>query len=236
MTMLLTKSAAKLNKSQNDDVLNVIQYLEPDYKPSPLLHAEAIKLFGAIVCPAAGNCRSVCLTRTGRMPMINSVQARLNRTDQLFTEPGLYLMQLKGEITQALGRAIKQNKKLAVRLNGTSDLDFRMIYEAFPQVQFFEYTKRKDLIIKNADIPNVHYTFSYSENAKTSVMKRVSNMGINISVVFKDKLPATYKGIKVINGDAHDRRFEDEQGVIVGLKFKGSAADKAIAIAGGFAI
>ena len=56
------------------------------------------------------------------------------------------------------------------------------------------------------------------------------------SVVFKDKLPSTYKGIKVINGDTHDRRFEDEQGVIVGLKFKGSAADKAIAIAGGFAI
>lgn len=236
MITLLTKQSAKLNKSQNETTLMRIQYLEPDFKPDPIKHAEAIKMFGAIVCPGAGKCREVCLTRSGRMRMTNAVQARLKRTDFLYNNPDLYLMQLKGEIAKELAIATKQNKKLQIRLNGTSDLNFRMIYEAFPTVHFIEYTKRKDLILKNSDLVNVTYTFSNSEKAKKSVLRRVSDMGVNVSVVFKDKLPKRYKGLEVINGDEHDRRNEDKKGVIVGLKFKGTRADLEKAIKAGFAV
>ena len=111
-----------------------------------------------------------------------------------------------------------------------------MIYEAFPMVHFIEYTKRKDLILKNSDLPNITYTFSDSEKSKESVLKRVSAMGVNVSVVFKGKLPKRYKGLEVINGDEHDRRNEDKKGVIVGLKFKGSKADLEKAINAGFAV
>jgi len=40
-------------------------------------------------------------------------------------------------------------------------------------------------------------------------------------VVFKDKLPRTWMSRKVIDGDAHDLRFKDPRGVIVGLVAKG---------------
>jgi hypothetical protein len=42
-------------------------------------------------------------------------------------------------------------------------------------------------------------------------------------VVFEKVLPATYKGIPVINGDESDVRFMDKPGVVVGLKAKGEA-------------
>lgn len=233
---LLTMQSAKLDKSQTDQVLNAIQFLDPNYKPDRVTQSKAIEMFGALVCPAAGKCKETCLIYSGRMPMQNAVDARFNRTDYLYNQPELYLIQLKGEIASLLAKANKQGKKLAIRLNGTSDLNYRMIYEAFPMVQFFEYTKRKDLVIKNNELENVHYTFSNDEKVKDSVLKRVNSLGVNISVVFKGKLPSTYKGIKVIDGDKHDRRFEDSRGVIVGLKFKGSKKDLERAIQSGFAV
>ena len=45
---------------------------------------------------------------------------------------------------------------------------------------------------------------------------------MNVAVVF-NKLPETYLGRKVINGDDTDLRFLDERGVVVGLKAKGKA-------------
>jgi hypothetical protein len=43
-----------------------------------------------------------------------------------------------------------------------------------------------------------------------------------VAVVF-DKLPETYLGKPVIDGDVSDLRFLDPKGVIVGLKAKGKA-------------
>jgi hypothetical protein len=44
-----------------------------------------------------------------------------------------------------------------------------------------------------------------------------------VAVVFEKVLPATYKGVTVINGDESDVRFMDKPGVVVGLKAKGEA-------------
>jgi hypothetical protein len=47
-----------------------------------------------------------------------------------------------------------------------------------------------------------------------------SNKG-RVAMVFEGKvLPIQFMGRKVIDGDAYDMRYLDEQGVIVGLKFK----------------
>ena len=45
-------------------------------------------------------------------------------------------------------------------------------------------------------------------------------LGYNVSIVF-DKLPETWNGYKVINGDESDVRFLDPQAVVIGLKAKG---------------
>jgi hypothetical protein len=220
---LLTEQSAKIDKSQNDEWLNAVLYLEPDYNVK--------------VCPAASmGCRKTCLKNSGRMRMEPSKKARYNRTKLYFEENALFMMALKGEIASLLMKARKEGKKLAMRLNGTSDLDWSEVYQAFPMVQFYEYTKRPDLIIKNAGA-NVHYTFSRTETTKQATIDKVTKRGVNVAVVFKSKdMPAEFNGLPVVNGDKHDRRFEDKQGVIVGLSFKGTKADKQAAIDCGFAI
>lgn len=219
---LLTTMSTKIDKSQNDEYLNAILYLEPSYNDK--------------VCIAASKgCRASCLVNSGRMIMQNAVQARYNRTDFLFKDEAGFKRQLVSEILVMLKKAKKQGKKLAIRLNGTSDLDWSTIYRAFPDVQFYEYTKRPDLALKMAEFENVHFTFSYTERTKDETMQKMLDRGHNVAVVFKDKVPSTFKGIPVIDGDKHDRRFEDAKGRIVGLKLKGTNAVKAIAIESGFA-
>ncbi len=97
--------------------------------------------------------------------------------------------------------------------------------EQFPDVQFYDYTK----IVARAYKPmpsNYHLTLSYSEadaDYAEQVLTAVRDTGINAAVVFRDKIPATFKGLRVVDGDKDDLRFLDPQGVIVGLKAKGDA-------------
>lgn len=170
------------------------------------------------------------------MIMANAVNARRKRTELYYNNNDIFIMQLKGELMQALALATSQNKKLAVRLNGTSDLDFSEIYNAFPTVQFYEYTKRLDLVDKLAALDNVNITFSKHENHTEADVLKIVDTGVNVAVVFKDNVPDKYQGLPVINGDEHDRRYQDKAGHIVGLKLKGTKAVKGFAIKRGFAV
>jgi hypothetical protein len=223
MTVLLTKSATKLDKSQNDDWLNVVMYLDPNYNQE--------------VCKGASKgCKQSCLIYSGRMTMPTAVNARKKRTALYFEHKELFMMKLKGEIYSALADAMSDGKKLAVRLNGTSDIDWREVYEAFPMVQFYEYTKRIDLIKRNKDIANVDYTFSKHEKHGLKQIKNVLEQGINVTVVFDKAVPKQWHSLDVIDGDKHDRRFEDAKGKLVGLKLKGTKQAKQSALDSGFAI
>jgi hypothetical protein len=48
-------------------------------------------------------------------------------------------------------------------------------------------------------------------------------LGANVACVFRDGLPKTWQGRKVIDGDETDLRFLDGQNKIVGLVEKGLA-------------
>lgn len=223
MSKLLTKQTAKLDKSQTDEYTSVIMYLDPLYNKEVCLGASA-------------GCRKSCLIHSGRMRMDNAVQARKNRTELLYKQPEVFKVQLMGELMEALAGAMKQGKKLAVRLNGTSDLDWSEYYKAFPMVQFYEYTKRPDLAEKLAKLDNVVVTFSKHEGHNEEQVIKILDSGTNVAVVFKDSVPRVWAGRNVIDGDAHDRRFEDTKGQIVGLKLKGTNKVKEFAVKRGFAI
>lgn len=119
-----------------------------------------------------------------------------------------------------------------VRLNGTSDIRWESIevansghniFEFFPDVQFYDYTKdanRKDLPA------NYDLTFSYSgvEGFQPFVEIAVAK-GMRMAVVFRKEsdIPSTFRGIPVVSGDNSDVRHLDDDGVIVGLYAKGKA-------------
>ena len=182
------------------------------------------------LCPAATEgCRAVCLvTEAGRGTFDNVKHARQARTNMLFDSRDKFLAMLRADIKSVIRKASKLGKIPAIRLNGGSDLDWSEIYDEFPSVQFWEYTKRPDLAIKlnSRHLNNVHVTYSHNEYTTNRIIGAMLSNGINIAMVFDlwsrkgGDLPAQVGSVPVIDGDIHDLRFLDPNGVIVGLRLK----------------
>ncbi len=143
------------------------------------------------------------------------------------------MAQLVVDVTKFIKYCGKQNVMPVIRLNGTSDIrwenipigDYAHIFAAFPDVQWYDYTKIANR--KTANIPNYHLTFSYSA-ANPLYAKQVKiamDKGMNMAVVWRSVhvIPETFMGRKVVSGDADDLRFLDPDGVMVSLYAKGKA-------------
>ncbi len=190
------------------------------------------------LCPGskAAGCMEVCLQSAGMGKFSNVAQARQAKSDFFMSNREAFMAQLVKEMKSKVRTATKKAKTLAVRLNVLSDVQwedipvtldgvvYSNIMEAFPMVQFYDYTKLASRLSK-ALPANYDLTFSYS--ARPTYQKQVSlalrNDNTKMAVVFAGEFPLTFMGRKVIDGDAQDARFLDAQGVIVGLKAKGKA-------------
>tara|TARA_R110000737_G_scaffold91829_1_gene124466 strand:+ start:384 stop:1076 length:693 start_codon:yes stop_codon:yes gene_type:complete len=196
---------------------------------TPVLHMLPANLSGYNVCPKASEgCKMACLNTAGRGGIIkkgestNVIQeARRKRTLYYFQERESFYNQLTREIKNAENRAKKRGLKLAIRLNGTSDLrhENSQIMQEFKHVQFYDYTA----IPNRRNLPsNYHLTFSRKENNSNDVLTAIKN-GLNVAVVFEKYLPKMFLGLPVFNGDETDLRFKDPKESIIGLIAKGKA-------------
>ena len=227
---LLTDNNAKTKKGEKKGWKTFILYLAPFTQNSK----------GINLCPhASEGCAKACLFGSGHGSMSTVEKGRVNKSELYLQDRNLFFDILIKEIE----KHAKTYKKLAIRLNGTSDIRFeklkhngKTIFEHFPNVQFYDYTKNPFRF--KTELPkNYHLTFSRSETNHEIAMDLLSK-GVNVAVVF-DKLPETFEGFEVINGDENDLRFTDSKGVIVGLKYKkltGKGADNETAFKTGFAI
>ncbi len=200
---------------------------------------------GINVCPhASQGCAQSCLVGSGFGGMYKAVAAgRRNKTEYFLANRSEFLAQLDKDIAKAIrlneGKAI-----VTIRLNGTSDIryekfivrDGKNIFELYPQIQFYDYTKNYNRF--NKVLPkNYHLTFSRAEHNEDKAMELLKR-GFNVAMVFTS-IPKRYKGFKVVNGDKTDLRFLDGKNVIVGLKYKmltGKGADNSIGLKSGFVI
>ena len=190
------------------------------------LHLSPFNISGNNVCPnASTGCAAACLNTAGRGVMRNVQEARIRKTQFFFNDREGFLCQLLKEIKSAIKSAAKKELTPCFRLNLTSDIAWeRYIIPAFKSYQFYDYTKSKQRMRRFLDgrLPeNYHLTFSRSEDTSEEQIREFCDRGGNVAVVFRDHLPKQWRGIKVINGDTTDLRFQDERGVIVGLVAKG---------------
>jgi len=183
------------------------------------------------ICPYQdiAKCKNACLNTAGLGGVYPSIQkARQRKTDLFLNDRDEFMRQLVNDIHKFLRACDRKEKKPAIRLNGTSDIqwekidiDGQNIFEMFPQIQFYDYTKIPTRKVDH--IPNYHLTWSYSE-ANEKYAKMFDQVPNNKAVVFRTKdLPSMFKGLKVIDGDTHDMRFLDKPNSVVGLKAKGQA-------------
>jgi len=216
---LLSAGSTKIDKSNKiqDKYFSRIMYLAPD----DLADGKNT------LCPFAkiAKCNEACLNTAGMGIFSNVQQARIRKSLLFLNDQQEFMRLLVKDANTFLRECIRLDKKPALRLNGTSDIQWEYIkvegknmFELFPQIQFYDYTKIPTR--KVGHIPNYHLTWSYSEaNDKyATLFDKVSN---NIAVVFRDVLPKVFKGLRVIDGDKHDMRFLDETQVVVGLVAKG---------------
>ena len=200
------------------------------------LHFAPANLSGHEVCRwRSKGCTMSCLNTAGRGQMQNTQDARIAKTKLFFEKQFDFLVKLSKEITSSIKSAVKKEMEAVFRLNLTSDITWEFvffdeekpqtIFDKFPETQFYDYTKSFQRMAQflNGEMPsNYHLTFSRSENNQ-KLVEMVLEMGGNVAVVFRDRLPKTWKGFEVINGDENDLRFLDKQGVVVGLIEKGMA-------------
>jgi hypothetical protein len=177
-------------------------------------------------------CRTACLTESGhnridvKKNAIN--KARIKKTKLFFEHREFFMGWLVAEIEKAKYDAEQLGYTFSVRLNGTSDIEptrfqhnGRVLFELFDDVQFYDYTKVSKRFGLLQFYPNYDLTYSFSGYNMMQCIDLLENKRGRVAMVFEGKqLPKTFMGYKVIDGDEYDMRHLDEQGVIVGLKFK----------------
>ncbi len=173
-------------------------------------------------------CAAACIGwSSGRNVMSTARDAKIRKTRLFFEDRDTFMTQLIADLAFLQRKGKRNNLPVCVRLNCYSDIpwervliDGRNVFEMFPDIQFYDYTALESRF-KRPLPNNLHLTFSRKEDNEEATRK-VCDAWQNVSVVFKNKLPATWYGKKVINGDVSDLRFNDERNVIVGLLAKGS--------------
>ena len=200
---------------------------------SAILHLSPVN---TKICPYQdiAGCKEACLNTAGRGGIIkkgettNVIQLARERKTKLYLEArDIFMSYLITDIQKFVRYCEKKGKLPCLRLNGTSDIqwehikiDGQNIFEMFPDVQFYDYTKIPTRKVEQ--YKNYHLTWSYSE-ASSKYAQYFDTIKYNIAVVFKGTMPIHYKGREVIDGDISDIRFKDKPNVVVGLKAKGKA-------------
>ena len=219
---LLGTASTKTVKGEKLGFLTAILYLTPDENLCPLA-----RLAG---------CMEGCLYSSGR-GAFNSVQkARKAKTDFWYNNQRAFLLSLCADIWRLHYTSARNNdQKLLVRLNGTSDIAWenyiiakdQTIFQLFPDVQFYDYTKHPSRNLEGKTSGNYDLTFSFSSiTPKPISIKGLTNPNNSrVAVVFqkKEDIPSTFRTWNVVDGDDTDVRHIEPKNVVVALYAKGKA-------------
>jgi hypothetical protein len=218
---LLGTSSTKTVKGEKLGFLTAILYLTPDDN----------------ICSMArlAGCMEGCLYSSGR-GAFNSVQnARQAKTDFWYANQRAFLLSFCADVWSLHRSAAKHNQKLLVRPNGTSDipwenfkvLDDQTIFQLFPDVQFYDYTKHpsRNLVGKTPDNYDLTYSFSSITPKPISIKGLTNKNNSRVAVVFqrKEDIPQSFRSWEVIDGDDTDVRHIEPKNVVVALYAKGKA-------------
>lgn len=227
-TLIRSGGDAKTTKG-NGTYETAIMYLAP------------ASISGTNVCPmaVAAGCISGCLYSAGRGAYSNVQAARIAKAKRFHSDRAAFMAELVTDITKFVRYCTRKGVRPAVRLNGTSDIQWELIpvdgaanvFARFPEVQFYDYTKVAKRTARG--LPS-NYTLVLSYSAASAayantIVGAVNATDTNVAVVFRDKatreryMATGYLGREVIDGDRDDLRFLDPKGVVVGLYAKGAA-------------
>jgi len=196
-------------------------------KDSKYLMASLSLMPDSILCPNSKNaeCFEPCLKSAGFAGVYKTVnEARQRKTDYWHSDKKGFLKQLERELSNHVKNSEKKGKKPACRLNTISDIVWEKtgIIQKFPQIMFLDYTKNASRLGKTPNNYKLIFSYSNAPNYQKSV-KKAFKTDAPIAVVFKGRLPKSFNGRPVINGDKSDLVNSRAKGKIIGLLAKGKA-------------
>lgn len=242
---LFSTDSAKAAKASGFGYLNAIHYMAPADSGGAgnLCSHASIQCIALCLGTYSGQAAMVADLEHGT----NNVRESRKRKAQLFmSNRAEYMNRLARDIVRLDRKAKREGLTLCVRPNGSTDIPFERISfvvdaktakatglqqgrvvtlpQAFPDIQFVDYTKNHGRLGKAPS--NVDLTLSYSA---TNMAQCVAALlaGHNVAIVFHGGLPESFGGFPVIDGDRHDLRHLDSKGgFIVGLSPKGAKAKR----------
>lgn len=235
---LLTTANPKTAKGEKLGYLTAVLHLAPAM-------ASGFEMCGGERNRTVG-CTIACLNTAGRGAFDEAIQrARIRKSKWCRADRQAFMVQLEKDIRRHIREAARHGLLPAVRLNGTSDLPWEKvrylnaagdrvtIFETFPEIQFYDYTKvaarfgktlpaNYDLTFSVADGNERAEAFAVARGARTATVYR--NAANPKAEARRWDLPATAPdGGALVDADRHDLRFLDPPGARCGLKAKGAA-------------
>lgn len=218
---ILGEASAKTIKGQKINYLTGILYLSPDDD----------------LCPHArfAGCMDGCLRSAGRGAFDSVQRARDAKTKFFREHRQAFMLSLCADIWSLARRASRMGMTPLVRPNGTSDIpwenieviDGKNIFQLFPDIQFYDYTKHPARKIHNKTPGNYDLTYSFSGvTPKSMSLKGLQNPdNKRVAVVFyrRENIPLQFRGWPVVDGDDTDVRHIEPERVVVALYAKGKA-------------
>lgn len=183
---------------------------------------------GVNVCPSSTpECRAHCVAHAGNGGYSSVQEGRKLKTLFLRDHPLEFLGLLDHEISRAKA---KHAEGIGVRINTFSDLPWHTIapwlFTRHPEVKFYDYTKVWDRAWAEDFPANWHLTLSATERTSWTDIEDALSCGRNVAVVFHvgrtKPLPDSFLARDVVDGDKSDARYNDGEGVVVGLRAKGT--------------
>lgn len=257
MTYSLLSSNKKLDSSNSAEALSIGLAMAPDRVLWDADGNQSALPVEQSVCPFSRGCVRSCLAAfSGRM-VTHSVRAAMSERKRLWLDDrGRFERLLRSDLERFAWVCERQGVQGYVRLNVGSDIRWEVetpwVFSEFPELVFYDYTKWP-FYERGVGLPE-NYHLTYSLNEKPGSWDIASNWlmsGRNVAAVFdvyyngqrkgEDKygrLPRSWKGWPVVDGDRTDLRIPsvDGSGVIVGLRLKGITKAKESARKSGFAL
>jgi len=193
-----------------------------------LLPSNLCGVKGVNLCGRETACIKTCLVFTGKGNLLHQrnmidngkispiLATRARRTWLYLNDTEFFYDLLDAELVKARMTADLLGKRLAVRLNVFSDIDWTPFIRSHQDIQFYDYTKYWN----RRGLANYHLTYSYNEGISLQEVKNKLDGNHNVAVVFSGKLPETWNGYEVTDGDVDDNRYDDAKGVVIGLAVK----------------
>lgn len=168
-----------------------------------IMYLAPFTLAGTNVCPMAeqAGCVAGCLNTAGRGAYSNVQIARIAKTKRYLKSRTDFMAELVNDLERFVSYCQRKGVKPAVRLNGTSDIQWEVahyasrgdqrgsVFELFPEVQFYDYTKVYKRVYR-ALPSNYSLVLSYSEANQAYADKVIAaalDTGANVAVVYRNK-------------------------------------------------